>query len=121
MCSFRSIPYALLFCLSSLKDLKNLKEKLEAQIAERDNTIETQRKKINGLVSSGTSYSKQEQIVNKRTPLSMSPLPLATPTWASHVASEVGHSGVTRSFLCHMTTTEIDPNRKFVTKKSDFE
>jgi len=34
-----------------VKDLTNAKEKLEAQIHEKDETIETLRKRINGLVS----------------------------------------------------------------------
>ena len=34
-----------------LKDLKNAKEKLEAKIIERENTIETLTRKIHGLVS----------------------------------------------------------------------
>jgi len=40
-----------------VKDLTNAKEKLEAQIHEKDETIETLRKRINGLVSVSLIFS----------------------------------------------------------------
>lgn len=40
-----------------MKDLTNAKEKLEAQIHEKDETIETLRKRINGLVSVSLIFS----------------------------------------------------------------
>lgn len=48
--------------IKRVKDLTNLKEKLEAQINEKDETIATLKKRINGLVSISLTLSVQVKL-----------------------------------------------------------